>query len=221
MKPSLRRLADGAREALRSLRPGDCVAVFTFARSPRLDLPLTPDMARVDAMLEEVARGRSRSATVLYTPIHRAAQYLGEGMDKNRRRAVLVLSDARGMRGSSESETLTALWEADATVSLLLSGGSRTSRALRARQQSTGAYTLLAMANLPKLVEKAGGETLPLEKSGNSFAKILERIRAQYTVYFTPSESAGLHKVAVRLSDETRARLPGTQAVGRKEFQLP
>ncbi len=217
MGKALRQLADGAREALRTLRPGDRVAVFTFARRPRLDLPLTADLSRVDATLEEVARGNSRSATVLYTPIHRAAQYLAEQPEKNRRRAVLIVSDAKGFPGESERETLSALWEADSSAHLLLSGAKR-NRAGKLKHPTSGTFLL---ADLPKLIEKAGGETMALEDRGNSFADLLARIRAQHSVCYTPADGAGLRKVAVRLSDAAQVRLPGSRAIGRKEFRLP
>lgn len=218
MRSSLRLLASTSQEALSALRTGDRVAVFTFAGDVRVDLPMTDRFEEVTRSLDSIALGKSRPATALFQPIFAAAEYLRSSGQPGRRRAILMISDAEGYRAKSEKATLNALWEADASVYLLRTVEPKFVKALR----YTSASGFLASANVPSLVEKTGGETLQLRQYG--FGEMLRRIRAQYSVYFSPAEGTGnkteKRKVAVTLSDAARAKWPGAKALGRKEYSL-
>jgi VWFA-related protein len=214
MSASLRLLASTANEAMRAMRRGDRVAVYTFAGDVRLELPLTDYFEQVEACLEAIALGKSRPATALFKPVFEAAEYLQAASEPGRRRAILMVSDAEGYRAKSEKETLHALWEADASVYLLRTVEPKMVKALR----YTSAAGFFPSANVPALVEKSGGETLALRDYG--FGEMLRRVRAQYTVYYAPSGGAAKRKVAVTLSEEGKARWPGAKALGRKEYVL-
>ncbi len=214
MSASLRLLASTANEAMRAMRPGDRVAVYTFAGDVRMELPLTDYFEQVEACLEAIARGRSRPATALFQPVYVAAEYLRAASEPGRRRAILMVSDAEGYRAKSEKQTLNALWEADASVYLLRTVEPKMVKALR----YTSAAGFLASANVPALVEKSGGETLAMRDYG--FGEMLRRVRAQYTVYYAPPDGEAKRKVAVTLSEAGKARWPGAKALGRKEYAL-
>ncbi len=214
MSASLRRLAASGREALEAMRPGDRIAVFTFAGDFRMELPLTSYTLQVDSCLQSIALGRTRSATALFAPVYKAAEYLRAFSDRGRRRAILMVSDAEGYRAKSEKDTLNALWEADASLYLLRTNEPKLVRALR---YSSGAG-FLAAANVPALVEKSGGETLRLQREG--LTEMLRRIRSQYTVYYAPPIGESKRKVIIGLSEKGKKRWPGAKAIGRKEYSL-
>lgn len=214
MSASLRRLAASGREALEAMRPGDRIAVFTFAGDFRMELPLTSYTLQVDSCLQAIALGRTRSATALFAPVYKAAEYLRASSGRGRRRAILMISDAEGYRAKSEKDTLNALWEADASLYLLRTNEPKLVRALR---YSSGAG-FLAAANVSSLVEKSGGETLRLQKEG--LAEMLTRIRSQYTIYYAPPAGDSKRKAFVGLSEEAKRRWPGAKALGRKEYTL-
>ncbi|MBY0506033.1 MAG: VWA domain-containing protein [Bryobacteraceae bacterium] len=177
MRVHLKQLAGQARTALQILRPDDRVAIYTFAGRTRLELDLTQDHEAAARQIDRVARGNLRPATVLFTPIFTAANHLRQTVAKDRRRAILMVSDGRGMRGKSEAETLAALWEADATAYLLTT---------REAAKVSEKQTFLQGANVPALLEKAGGEWMSLQSGGSPFADALRRIRAHYTSITRP-----------------------------------
>lgn len=214
MSGSLRYLASTGRDALQALKPGDRMAVFTFAGDVRLELRLTDYLQQIDSCLEMIALGRSRPATALYAPIFQAAEYLRNASDRGRRRAVLMVSDAEGYKAKSEKETLGALWEADSSLYLLRTGAPKYVRALRYASPAG----FLPAANVAALVDKSGGETLQLRKEG--FGEMLRRIRAQYTVYYSPPAGERKRKATVTLSEEAKKTMPGAKALGRKEYTL-
>jgi VWFA-related protein len=217
MAASLRLLAQSGREALANLRKGDRIAVFTFAGDVRRELPLTEDFAAVNQCLDAVAAGKSRPSTALFKPIYEAAQYLQAASGKERRRAVLMVSDAKGYKAKSEKQTLEALWEADATMHLL---HTPEPGAIRVARYASAAGFLMS-ANVPALVEKASGETLRMDDPDGGFGEILRRIRAHYTVYYSPNaQGKEERKVFVGLSETGKAKHPGGKATGRKEYRL-
>jgi hypothetical protein len=201
MAASLRVLAQSGREALANLRPGDRIAVFTFAGDVRLELPLTEDFAAVHRSLDDVARGSSRPSTALFKPIYEAARYLQAASGKDRRRAVLMVSDAKGYKAKSEKQTLEALWEADATMHLL---HTPEPGAMRVARYASAAGILMS-PNVPGSVEKATGETLCIDdpRSGSPAYPLIG------SGWLRDSGSSGSLTVSVRGAVANRRQILG------------
>lgn len=82
------------RPDLRSLRPGDRVAVMTFADKQSLKLAFEADPAKIDHAVSNLDARGARSTTRLWDAVVKAAELFGGPRDPSRRRAVILVFSA-------------------------------------------------------------------------------------------------------------------------------
>lgn len=220
MKPHVGKIAATARKALDHLRQGDRVMVMTFNASNRVVLALTDNLDAAVECLADVAQGRFGGGTTINTPIRDAAILLRRESAPDRRRAVLILTDGIGMKGTRSARTIEELWEADATLNALMVKGSGLARGLHTYRRATSPVALLTDASVPDIATKSGGETMQFQESRDPLGDLLLRIRSRYTVYYRPSaEKAKEHKVFVTLSEEGKRAFPAAKVSGRRQLK--
>jgi VWFA-related protein len=121
MGPHVRRMADAAHEALRSLRQQDRVGLMAFDRSTRVRLALRngPDEAEreLNRLLEQERFG---SGTDITRALLDAAEYMRRNARAEARRAIVILTDDQTERDRDEAAVERALARADAVLSALL-----------------------------------------------------------------------------------------------------
>lgn len=229
MRPAIQRVADSASEAFAQLKKGDRVAVMTFHFDSRLLLPFTHDLDRVgDVIDRQVLGGHFGGGTLIQNAVADATEVFQRDSQRNRRRAIVVITDNEGQRTRREESLLTGLWEADVTLCGLLVGGGYLAYPRRMRIPrgvfSPGSLPIdLALrVGVDGLAEKTGGELVPGENA-HAFAGLMKRLRQRYAIYYSmPKGVAGEQRqVRVELANGARARFPQARVRCRKGYVVP
>jgi VWFA-related protein len=225
MRPAIRKVADSASEAFAQLKRGDRVAVMSFNSDARLLLSFSGNLDRVgDVIDSHVLGGRFGGGTLIQDAVSDATQVFERDSDRNRRRAIVVITDNEGQRTRREDSLLTALWEADVTLCGLLVGSYGRQARITRGVLSPGSIPIdLALrVGVDGLAEKTGGEMVP-GSNPHAFAGLMMRLRKRYALYYTmPKGGAGEQRqVRVDLAESARARHPQARVRSRKGYVVP
>jgi VWFA-related protein len=223
MFSNIARIAGGAHAALSALKPGDRVALLSFSHRSRWRHSLSEDLVSVESAINQLAQKKNfGGATVLNTPIHQAAQELQRAATPSRRRAILILTDGVGDKGTRSNTVLKELWEGDTTLNVILMRPSGVVRGIHLANRILKPYSFALDASVEDLANKTSGEVMRFEDSSQIFADMLSRIRSRYTLYYRPPDSAAKQrKVYATLSPTGKARFPGATALGRRQYLVP
>lgn len=204
IRPFIRPLRYATLTALRSLKPEDEVALFTFSGDVQQRVRLTRDKREVSDQIEFFSTGGS---TNINGAIHEAARYLREAAPAARRVIVLVSDNVpTDTGGVSPREVTEAALEADAAVYGLKIPGYNPPE-VRARARLGGGFV-----NVSKLTGETGGEIFDIEKEGSlflAFQALIERLKTRYTLGFYPTrkaEDGSFHQLNLRLAPSFGAK---------------
>ncbi len=196
IQPFIRPLRYATLTALKSLKPEDEVALFTFSSDVERRVALTHDKRDVSDQIESLEIGGS---TDINDAVYEAARYLGRARPSARRVIVLVSDNVpTGRHMYSPEDVVNAALEADAAVYGLKVPGQNPWEA-RVAAKARG------MLNVEKAAQETGGEIFDIEKEGSlyvAFQALIERLKTRYTVGFYPTLGAsrpGFRKLSLRL----------------------
>lgn len=224
MDSLVERVGASAETAFAQLQPGDRVAVMVFNDSTRLLLRLTEDHQRaLRVVRERVVGGYFDGGTSLLAGVDDAAKYLLSAPRGARRRAIVVVTDNRGVRSRRQSTVVNRLWEADATVHAIVF----TTRA----QTVIKWYTRVAAPHVELLIsegvngaaDKTGGTILAGRDPAGALPELIRRIRARPVLYYAmPEAPAGaFRKIQVELTGEAKRRYPNARIYARRGYHVP
>lgn len=213
MKKTVERVAASARKSLSQLRPGDRVAVMTFAGRPRLLSGFTDDFEAVQRTIEQdILEEPFEGATRIWDAADESARVHFRQGRTARRRAVIMITDNIGQKGRrEEDESLESLWEASTVLSAVVIGNPEFAR----REKRA--------IHVDKLAEESGGDLIESEDPGDAFERMVRRIRSRYSIYYEmPQGRPGeFRKVEVALQGDARRRYPDARVRARKGYRLP
>ncbi len=223
MHGNISRIAQTAKQALAALKPQDRVALMSFNMKNKIRLGLSSDLAVVEDKILELAQKKNfGGGTVINTPIYDAARILRADSPKERRRAILILTDGQGNKGTRSARVLNELWEGDITLNALILNPSKLARSLGIYRRVTAPYSIAIDASVSDLASKSSGELMRINDSDAPLVEILERIRSRYTLYYDPLEGpAKERKVVATLSASGKEKYPGAKAIGRRQYSAP
>jgi VWFA-related protein len=223
MHGNVARVAQHAHQALTALKPKDRVALMSFNLKQKLRLNLTASLQEIEAAINELSSKKNfGGGTVINTPIYEAAKLLQEQSPKTNRRAILILTDGQGTKGTRSSKVLNELWEGDITLNALILPPSRLARGLNIFNKVAAPYSFALDASISDLVNKTSGELMYMDDAAQPLVEILERIRSRYTLYYPPLEASDKErKVLVTFSPEGQQKNPGAKAIGRRQYSVP
>jgi VWFA-related protein len=207
------KVAAAGHNAFSTLRPGDRVAVMAFSTDARLLTPLTDDFARVEESLSFLSKDSYRGGTRLQDAVDQAAtRFVWRSDDNQRRRAVLVVTDNKGIPAKSEQKIIDDFWESDTLLSALIIPKHRSPAAFIAGREPGG---------VDRIVDETGGDLVRTAEVGNTFAELLQRLRLRYGLYYRLPEGASgaLRRVKVALSSEAQSLHPGAHIVARQHYR--
>lgn len=229
MKPGVAKVAEGARAALAELRPGDRVAVFAFSNLLLRLLPFTTDHELVHAAVERLVRD---VPFVGGTPLRHAIHVAGHNFDMQppnpRRRAILVITDNRGVaHGAPLEQVVNDLWRLDLVVTgLVLSMPGGPSRVFpigvtRGARQSI--HEQKYGASMDPLAQATGGEMLYTRNPDRDFRNLLSRLRSRYSFYYPmPETKPGEQRtIRVEITPAARKRLGRVKLQARTGYRAP
>ncbi|MGJ5817701.1 VWA domain-containing protein [Paludibaculum fermentans] len=228
MAGSIARVRKGARNVLAQMKAGDRVALTEFSGRSVQVLPLCSNMDQVAQVIETHRTSRWVGVgTALLGAVEAARKVLARERRASRRRAILVVTDNFGNAKRPNQDALVVrLWETDASVHGVLVGPylwlQKQRRAGRAFPPSMMRREEMA-SHLDDVAEKTGGTLLGAEQPEDDFARLMERIRRRYSIYYDmPQGRAGEKRtVRVELSESGLIRHPGARAQARKGYVLP
>jgi Ca-activated chloride channel homolog len=213
IRPFIRPLRYATLTALKSLKPEDEVALFTFSSDVQRRVELTRDKALISDQIEFFETG---GATNINQAIYDAAHYLGERAPNGRRVIVLVSDNVPTTvtNGILHQRVVDSALEADAAVyGLKVPGYNPLQVRMAAAAGSHG------MVNVAKLTSDTGGEIFDIEKEGSlylAFQALIERLKTRYTIGFYPArktEDGRFRRLNLRLQ-------PSFGTKGRDYFVL-
>lgn len=196
IKPFLKPLRYATLTALKTLKPEDEVALFTFTQSVEQRVALTRDKREVSDKIEFFEAG---GGTNINRAIYEAARYLERERPAARRVIVLVSDNVPTTADAMDhKEVVDAALEADAAVYSLKVPGENP---VAARLMTSGR----GLVSVNKLTAETGGELFDVQKEGSlflAFQALIERLKTRYTLGFYPVHPAAgrtLHKLDLRL----------------------
>ena len=196
--PFLGPLRDAANTALRSLKPEDEAALFTFSTEAELRVPFTTNKAQIAQQINAFKVG---GATNINDGIFVPAKYLLTAPNKGRRVIILISDDvATYSGGEGTRDIVTELIASDAVLyNLKIPGYNPPGTMLHAAMEK-------GLVNIRKVMEQTGGEVFDVQDVAHLdqvFRALIERIKTRYTLgYYTKASAAEgkPHKLDLRLS---------------------
>lgn len=203
VRPVLKKLAEGALEALQHLKPEDEVAVMTYAASAELIQDFTRDRALAVAAIEKASRMKSPEAAFFNEGIFQAATRLEQSPN---RRVIIWLTDdvpnipsedlPLSVRRSVAMEKLHT--QQDALQELFRTGTVVCALLKQSEESEAGYYRLMSkpvdrMLHPPgevhKYAQATGGQVV--ESSGkkmrDKLAGMIDDLRMRYSLGYRPS----------------------------------
>lgn len=220
MRRSLEQMAGAARTALAQLNPSDRVAVMLFARNTALREELTTNASKIEQEIRNAVRDQTLGGgTVINGSIIAGAEYLQKQVARGRR-AILIVTDNQSLNYQiPDEDVIKALWGADAVLNAIVVGKLRRPQAARDGRTVNPDFT---PSDVWKLADASGGEAIEAGRIGDQFREMIERIRARYSLQYTPPEApAGSpRRIAVQLSPEARRRYPEARIQSRQGYYV-
>ncbi len=218
MRRHLGRLARAVRRAVRPLRPGDRVGVMFFSRRTATALEFTEDRGALERVLQGAARPPDLgSGTAINASILAAVAYVRAHGGRGRR-AILIVTDNEGLNYQRpDEEVVRALWGADCVLSAAVTLNAAPPQAPPAGVALNPDFT---PSDVFRLAAETGGEALRAEAAGEAFARLMEGLRARYSLQYRAPEAApgSLRRITVDLAAEARRRHPGAVVVARRGY---
>lgn len=180
--PYFDQLTDSMATVLPKLKPEDQVALFTFSNIVEKRADLTADKSAIAERLGGLTVGGS---TNLNDAIYEAARYLAERAPAMRRVIILISDNIPSQEGEySPKEVENEILKADAALYSLKIPGENSAGVQLYIEQAQG-----RLVNVAKLAPHTGGEVIDVSKERPlppAFATIIQRLKARYTLGYTP-----------------------------------
>ncbi len=199
----LRRIAN---RALQQLKPGDKVALFSFANHVERVVDLTTDRQRIS---DGIARIRAGGATDIIDAIFDATTYLAKVAPDHRRAIILVSDNQPTVRPqASEGEAIRMAMETETVLYSLRTSGEPTPLGMRLPN------IMMGMGSVHKVAQETGGEVIDVASVGMLDAAlnmVVTRLRLRYAIGYYPTSQAqggAFHSIEVRLIE--RLGRPGS-----------
>jgi Ca-activated chloride channel family protein len=218
--PFLHPLRYATQTALRTLKPEDKVALFTFTHEVERRVDLTGDKRAISDEIETLSTGGS---TNINGGIFEAARYLKDKAPAARRVIILVSDNVPTDRGEAGSrEVGDAVLEADAPVfSLKIPGDNPLAARLASRVVGSG------LVNVEKLAADTGGEIFDVQKEGSlylAFEALIQRVKTRYTIGYAPTHAernGRFRTLTVRLAPSHGAAGKDYKVIAKRGYFAP
>ena len=207
-------------EALRALRPGDEIALMTFATRSQLVQPLTTETRNIGAqVINNIYKQMLGRETLLNEALLEAAKYL-RGQAGKSRKAILVVTDNESIRRAvSDDDVVRALHGADIVLSAIVVG----------KPDAAAGYTPARYGNpsvtppdVQRFAAVTGGQVITGTAPEEALAPVLKDLTTRYTFQYTaPSADEGsFRKIRVELTPEAATRFPGARLKARSGYTV-
>lgn len=181
VRPFVRRIRDGALEALHHLKTEDQVAVMAFATSSELVQDFTPDRNLVAAQIEAATSGdKLGTQTGFAAAMDNAALSMLKSPQGNRSVIIVVTDNFFSTSAYQQKLVLSDLFQSTAVVYGLIVNGSNPAAGLRGGTSP----------GVERYVDQTGGEILYANNHdvASKLALLFDHLRLRYAVGFRPAD---------------------------------
>ncbi len=173
------RVEAAALEFVRASNPLDEVCVVNFADKPRLDVPLTSDVASIEA---RIARSDAIGGTAMRDAVALAERYLGQHAARDRRVLLLITDGRDNASAATTKQILAVAGESDVAIYAIgLFENADSSNAKEGRRE------------IDEIVSRTGGTAYypaTIDEIDRVVATLARQIRNQYTIAYAPINAA-------------------------------
>ncbi len=217
MRSRIKKVAVAAHQGLCELQKGDRVAVIVFNTDTRLMSYLTDDMNAIERSIQSVLDLRFGGGTAIQDAVESAVDLFQHGeIRKDRRRAVLVITDNNGRPNHHQTAITEKYWESDAILCGLITGHHK-SLADLLHSSLPSLY-----GGIDDIVEKTGGDLIPSEDLATQLPEMMHRLRSRYSLYYRLPEGVPnvTRTIRVELTPEAQKRYQGARVAARTGYRL-
>ena len=218
MEKYIDQISQTARDAMKFLRPGDSVAIMVFGKTSAVHQDFADNLAESARQISHAVEDHDVGAgTQINAAVMDTAHYMEEHAGPGGRRAILILTDNLSFSYQlTDGQVIRELNKVDTVLNAIVVG-----RAIRPGELEAAKYPNdTTPADVFHLAEATGGEWVKASEAGASFAEMIERIRARYTLaYPEPSSPPGAFRhVQVALSAAAKLRHPSAELRVREGY---
>ena len=219
MQKYIDQISETARQSLAHLRPGDRVAIMVFAKRSAVHQDFSDNLAETARQISQAVHDHDVGTTTqINAAIVDAARYMQANAGPDGRRAILILTDNLSMSYQlTDGQVIRELDKADTVFNAIVTG-----RAIRPNPPTPRMYPNpdFTPANVMHLAEETGGEWVKGENAGQSFNRMIERIRSRYMLaYHEPPATPGAYRhLSVNLTEAARRRYPQAELRARSGY---
>ena len=200
VRPFIRRIRDGALEALRHLKAEDQVAVMAFATTSEMVQDFTADRNLVATQIEAATSDDKLGIkTAFAAAMDNAAVRMLNSPQGNRSVIIVVTDNSFFTSAYQEKVVLSDLFQSGSVVYGLIVNGSNALAGLRGG----------ANPGMDRYVEQTGGEMVYANNHevAGKLALLIDHLRLRYAVGFRPTENAdddNFRPVEIRIAGNQR-----------------
>jgi len=236
VRPVLKSLADGAREALQHLKPEDEVTVMVYSASTQVLQEATTDRVLAVAAIEKASRMESEEAAFFNEGIFQAAEELTRGKNSSSRRVIIWLTDnvpnipsensvpllyRRSLNGAmphTQADAMRYLLRTNTVVCSLVKQSDLSVSGESGLRAKPAERMLHPPGEVYKYATVTGGQVIEFKKKElqEKFALLIDDLRMRYSLGYHPSAQKPKGKycvIKVKLAPEAR------KAVGKVEVE--
>ena len=227
---TIKKLREGALEALQNLKPEDEVAVMIFAKKPKLALYFTKDKQLAAKAIETANAQEVGDETDTNEAVFQAAAYIKNATNPENRRVIIAISDdvsTHKVLSLSKSKTIHELLESGSTVcGLLFNSIYKTKPEPNTDPLGGGLQTILISGEtdiIKSYVDRTGGLAIEADQQSvkEGFIYLIERLRTRYSLGYVSSnekQDGKLRRIKLRISPDVDKREKGTAIITRKGY---
>jgi VWFA-related protein len=214
-------MAASARAAVEHLKPADRVAVMLFSRRSKVTQELTDDHDVLLTRLKEAVKEDDLgSGTEINSALLESARYLKESASDSGRRAVLIVTDNNDVNYKLPDDyIISQLHEANAVLNAIVVGKAKRPPPAPVGKNYNPDFT---PADVFRIAEETGGETVNTERAAGVLPKMFERIRTRYSLHYKapPAPPGQMRRIRVELNADARWRHPDSVVRARSGYRV-
>ena len=232
--PTMKKLREGALDALQNLKPEDEVAVMIFGGQARLTLNFTKDKQLAAQAIQMANPREVGSETNINDAVQRAAAYIKNATNPDNRRVIIAISD-------DISTHKVPLYAKGQTIQELLESGGILCGLLfdsiyKTKPEPTGDPTapgsgagmqtlaITGEANIiQSFIERMGGVAIKADQENvkQQFVRLIERLRTHYSLGYVSSNEkrdGKFRKIRLKVAPEVDKREKGVAIITRPGY---
>lgn len=238
MAPQLTRIRTASEIAMNELREGDRVAVMSFNRTSRMELPLTGDFKVVKPKIRSgLLNAVFEKDPAILAAADASARYFSTQKEGGHRVVLMFTGDVALRTPDVYPEEATKdLWDANASLTAVVIPNAA-ARFLRFDGMDIIQLKKFLNISMSDFIEdvarETGGEAIftrdmPPKIRANpspnaALRDVMERMRRQYRLYYDrPAGKPGQHhRIDIELSPTARALHPDARLIARRGYVIP